>query len=81
MRVKIGKNTWTVQEANIYGLCEHSDRLISLQAGQRGKLRLDTLIHEVLHASRPDVSEADVAEIARDLTAALWQDGWRRKNG
>jgi hypothetical protein len=79
LHVKIAGKIWTVREIDLCGLCEHDSQMITLQYGQKGKKRMDTLIHEFLHAARPDVLEADVAEIANIITDALWRDGWRRE--
>lgn len=49
---------------------------------QRGwskrKNELDSWVHETIHKSRPDLSEAEVAKLARDITRVMWRAGYRR---
>jgi hypothetical protein len=42
------------------------------------KHRLETLIHESLHATNYDLSEECVEETARDIAKFLWEDKWRK---
>jgi len=78
MLVRIRGKKWTVQDARLYGLCTHATRTIDVQVGRGAKNRMDTLIHEVLHALRPRWGEKKVCEIAKTLTVVLWKDGYRR---
>lgn len=43
----------------------------------RGKARMETVIHEALHAQTWTRSESDVARSARELAALLWRCGYR----
>jgi hypothetical protein len=81
VRVKVKGKWWKIQEADIkeYGSCTWSEKLIEIRPGQKPKHRLDTIIHELLHALRPNMSERDVREMAKVLTQGVWLDGWRRK--
>ena len=81
MRVEIAGKEWLIQDAKLCGLCEHEAQIITIQVGQRGKARLDTVIHEVVHACQPLATELAVAALAKVVTEILWRDGWRRKNG
>lgn len=38
---------------------------------------LGTCIHEATHASRPDMSEAEVKALEADITEILWKRGYR----
>lgn len=81
MRLKIRKQTWTIQDADDladYGRCHHNKRKIEIRTKQTDKERLDTLIHEVLHAANPQFTELRVVALAGCLQVALWRDGWRR---
>ena len=40
--------------------------------------RLDTIVHETLHASLPGLSEAEVSRVAGDVAKVLWKAGYRR---
>lgn len=39
---------------------------------------LETICHEVLHASFPDAAEEHISEAAKDLARILWSLGFRR---
>lgn len=39
---------------------------------------LDTLIHEAMHAARPEIDEEAVATASRDIARLLWNLGYRR---
>lgn len=41
--------------------------------------RLDTFIHEALHAASPKLTEREVRRIAGDLAAVLWRAGYRHQ--
>jgi hypothetical protein len=40
-------------------------------------MALNVLIHEVLHASRPELAEEAVTETANDIEKVLWRRGYR----
>jgi len=81
MRVKVNGRTWTMKELHVYGSADHETQEIHIEPGQTGRTRLDTVIHEFVHAIRPEFRESVVEELAEGLTKALWADGWRRKRG
>jgi hypothetical protein len=56
---------------------ESSKREIRVRQVLRGKARMETVIHEALHAQTWDRTEADVARSARELAALLWRCGYR----
>lgn len=45
----------------------------------KGRARLNTEIHEFLHAANPTHSEEHVTQQGDDLTRILWALGYRRK--
>lgn len=45
----------------------------------RGRAKLDVLIHELLHAEHPTMSEADVTRTATNIMQVLWGEGYRNK--
>lgn len=45
----------------------------------KGRVRLNTEIHEFLHASNPTHSEEHVTQQGDDLTRILWSLGYRLK--
>ena len=70
---------WAVREDEILGLCDSENRIITLSPKLKPKMRLLVLIHELLHAARPDFTETDVGYLDQIIQEGLWADGWRRK--
>jgi hypothetical protein len=76
-----------VQYGGMDGVCIMPDRLmppgtpeeftIWIDARLRGLKRLDTLIHETVHAERPDLSEDEVLTLASNIAKVLWGEGYR----
>ena len=79
MRVKINGVRWRVTDQAVDGMCDHDGNLVYVDPKQKGRERLDTLIHEMLHATRPEMGEENVAAVAKVLTTVLWRNGWRRR--
>lgn len=52
--------------------------LIEIDPRNTARQRLDTLLHELLHAVRPDWSESRVYRAANKMSRVMWADGWRR---
>jgi hypothetical protein len=46
-----------------------------------GRARLDTEIHEYLHAANPTLSEEHVTQQGKELSRILWALGYRIKEG
>jgi len=71
----------------IDGLCVMPDRFapdgeefsITVDERLRGRAKLDTLIHELLHAEHPTMSEADVSRTATHIAAVLVGEGWKER--
>jgi hypothetical protein len=62
------------------GLCDHPTtpgREIWIHSSLSGQEMLDTLIHELIHASYPDLKEDAVSETATDIATVLWDLGYR----
>lgn len=85
MRVRLGRKYWQLRfSANLadYGSMvdpgHASGRLIRIGTWQGEQDTLDTIIHEALHCSRPELDEAAVDATARDISRLLWQLGYRR---
>jgi len=79
MRIVVDGESWEVKEDEILGLCDSENRVITLNPKLKPKMRLLVLIHEMLHAARPDFTEADTGYLDQILQEGLWADGWRRK--
>jgi len=79
VRVKIDDEIWTVQDAVLLGVCLHGPNTVVINPLQSDKKRLDTVIHEMVHATRPKMCEENVSRVAAACSAVLWKDGWRRR--
>jgi len=84
MRVRLGQRYWVFRFVNHlvnYGEVEHGDsadtRIIRIRRGQSEQEMLDTIIHEALHAARPELDEDAVASTSNDLSRLLWKLGYR----
>jgi hypothetical protein len=54
-------------------------RLIRIGTWQGEQDTLDSIIHEALHAARPELDEAAVHQTANDISRLLWKLGYRRE--
>ncbi|NBW11773.1 MAG: hypothetical protein EBR82_27450 [Caulobacteraceae bacterium] len=63
------------EKGRLHGLCDYVRRIIWVSACHRSQLdRLDTLVHEVLHAALPDLDETAVGEVANAIAVAIAAD-------
>ena len=51
--------------------------LIEIRRSLQGRNMIDTIVHEVLHAAQPDMSETGVDETASAIAIALYAAGCR----
>jgi hypothetical protein len=82
MRIRLRGKRWRLvfkRLAGDCGRCRYRDNKLHVSDDVRGRLRLDTLIHEMLHACYPDVDEDSVTETATDMARGLWRLGYRAK--
>lgn len=77
-RVKLSTGWWTLIMEPIHGWTSPSQRVIIVTPCKETKERLDTLIHETLHASKWGMSEDEVRRVAKDVATVLWRAGYRR---
>jgi hypothetical protein len=84
-RIKVRGKIWQCRDGDIdemdrfYGFCIYSHRLIEINPKQTEHSRLDTVIHEFLHATHTYPSERKIRTLAGVLCRAPWADGWRRQ--
>lgn len=81
-RFAIGGVTWqwvyrSLKRRHLCGLCDYEKRTVSICTSVSGVDRLDTELHEALHACQGYASEDHVAEVATTLATILWQLGYR----
>jgi hypothetical protein len=70
----------SLKNKNYLGLCDspyEPNKQIVIDKELSGVLLLDTLVHELLHASCWDLSEESVESAASDIAAVLWRLGYR----
>lgn len=80
--VKIGGRSWRWRYKPMrayFGLCDYTARMITIDASRShvGQARLDTEIHEALHALQAFATEDHTAEVASTLADILWRLGYR----
>ena len=85
MRVRLGNRYWSLRfSGNLKDFGSMQDggtadsRIIRIGTWQGEQDTLDTVIHEALHCSRPELDEQAVDATARDLSRLLWRLGYRR---
>jgi hypothetical protein len=89
-RVRINGRMWRValtpprQMGTDWGRCWDKDKpgphpLIEIRRSLSERNLLETVIHEVIHAARPELDEPAVDSTAASIARALYQIGWRRK--
>lgn len=61
----------------VCGKCDWATRTVSISLTLDGLDRLDTEIHEALHAMQGFASEEHVTEVATTLAGLLWRLGYR----
>jgi len=80
--VKLGDEPWTIfytkHKKGQWGLCNHKQKVIEISRRAKGKIELDTLIHEMMHATCPFLDEFQVDYSATDIAAVLWKMGYRK---
>ena len=87
IRTRIGGRTWRIVHAparempkDADGDCSHPPGrcpTIRIRRALRAQRRLEIEVHELLHASRPELAEEAVAQTAAEVSSALWRIGWR----
>ncbi len=80
--VYVGDQRWKIQRnarlRDCDGKCDYKTRTIFLRAGLHGSDLLDTILHELIHARWPDLSEDAVCEFSETVSALLDAEGFRQ---
>ena len=61
------------------GECDHSKCVIKINKDQEGRLLMETLIHECLHAIMEYLREDTVSQAGREIADVLTQFGFMRE--
>jgi hypothetical protein len=88
VKLKINKKTWKIKivkstdlPPSTLGECDHPGYAkpeIWVKRNQKPLDLMDTVIHEVLHAVRPELSEEAVLDTATVIAKALWKLNYRK---
>ena len=82
LRVYVGDRRWSISHVRYPrdrdGDCDWSKRQIRIAANLVGLQLMDALLHELLHARFPDLSEDVVEELASTQAAILRREGFRQ---
>ena len=62
---------------DLCGTCQDECETVEISTRLKGRMRLDTEIHEALHACLPMLDETIIEPVATDITAFLWRIGYR----
>lgn len=54
--------------------------IIEIDTGLRGRVRLETILHEALHLALPALPEAAVMKVGRYLSMVAWKMGYRTED-
>lgn len=79
-RIQIFGDPWTLQYEPLegkWGDCDFESHVIRIDPDQDQRNRMDTITHEVIHASLPHLPEKIVGWLAKDITRALQGQGYR----
>ena len=86
MGVEIRDKEWVYLETrenlglDCLGVCVASVETIIVDPKLKGKPRMDTQIHEFVHAFYPDLAEDSVECFASQLSDFMWDIGYRAAN-
>lgn len=84
MRVKLCGKYWTLRRTTLHlnaGECDAPairNKEIRVDKRLQGHDELETLIHEMMHATDWRADEEHITEAAKDIAAVLWRLGYRR---
>jgi hypothetical protein len=60
------------------GLCDYENKTLYIPVSAKELTDLDTIIHESLHASIPQLCEYTITRSATEISKLLWKLGWRK---
>ena len=86
MRIRIGERVWRISHKpptrtashELDGRVDYDRKVIFIHPDLKGKALLETLIHEGMHASFPQLSEDAVDMAAKEITRLLRKFGFEQ---
>jgi hypothetical protein len=83
-QIWIGGERWRIRVCavpkTIYGDCDYQKKTIRVSEKLHGEDRLNVILHELIHARWPDLSEDAVVEFADELAGIVYAHGFRHKD-
>lgn len=76
--VDLSTGRWVFVQTPLQGVTL-SNKAVVIPPCPESRDRLDTDVHETLHTSVPELSEAEVTRIAGDISRVLWRMGYRMR--
>jgi hypothetical protein len=83
-KVTIRQKRWQLRfqkmKPKLYGECDppsEQGKEIRIKRHLKGRIMLDTLLHELWHAAQWDLDETVIEEIATSVASVLWDLGYR----
>jgi hypothetical protein len=81
--VWISDQRWRVRRCRVpsdrHGDCDYDKHLIRVSQSLRGDDLLEVLVHELIHARWPDLSEEAVEEFGQEIAAVVTAFGFVRE--
>lgn len=68
----------SLRRRKLAGFCDYENRTVAICTSQKDLDRLDTEIHEALHAMQWFASEEHTTQCATTLAGILWRLGYRK---
>jgi hypothetical protein len=83
-KIWIGGERWTIRvcpvPSSIFGDCDYQKKTIRVSEKLHGEARLNVILHELIHARWPDLSEGAVEEFADELAGIVYAHGFSHKD-
>ena len=83
-KIWIGGERWRIRvcpvPVSIFGDCDYQTKTIRVSDKLHGEDRLNVILHELIHARWPDLSEDAVEEFADELAGIVYAHGFRHKD-
>lgn len=81
--VYIGEQRWRVRRCKVpsdrHGDCDYDRRLIRVSDRLAGDDLLEVIVHELIHARWPDLSEEAVEEFGQEVASVVTAFGFRHE--
>lgn len=80
-RIYIDGQAWKMRfcrvSKDIFGDCDYEEKTIRISNKLTGEEKLNTILHELIHARWPDIAELSVRHFADELAGIVSREGFR----